>query len=120
MISSAFIASVVPPLDLATFPIFERETKPKTPLGVPKDLDLARRIFQANCGPASFAALREGAINYRDHAQYGPESLSGLEVMCLMFAAFQRVAPQEDIGINLHDAYQKALAMHEAQKRGGR
>ena len=39
--------------------------------------------------------------------------------MCLMFAAFQRIAPQEDIGIDLHDAYQKALVMHEAQKRGG-
>jgi hypothetical protein len=49
---------------------------------------------------------------------YGPESLSGLEVMCLMFAAFQRVAPQHDIGIELHDAYQKALAIHEEKKRG--
>lgn len=49
---------------------------------------------------------------------YGPEALSGLEVMCVMFAAFQRVAPQHDIGIELHDAYQKALAMHEARKGG--
>ena len=30
-----------------------------------------------------------------------------------------RQESQEDIGIDLHDAYQKALAMHEAQKRGG-
>ena len=50
---------------------------------------------------------------------YGPEALSGLEVMCIMFAAFQRVAPQHDIGIELHDAYQKALALHEARKREG-
>jgi len=28
---------------------------------------------------------------------YGPEALSGLEVMCIMFAAFQRVAPQHDM-----------------------
>jgi hypothetical protein len=35
-----------------------------------------------------------------------------------MFAAFQRVAPQHDIGIELHDAYQKALAIHEEKKRG--
>ena len=35
-----------------------------------------------------------------------------------MFAAFQRIAPQEEIGIDLHDAYQKALALHEARKRG--
>ena len=43
--------------------------------------------------------------NFRRGWSYGPESLPGLEVMCLMFAAFQRVAPQEDIGIDLHDAY---------------
>jgi len=39
--------------------------------------------------------------------------------MCIMFAAFQRVAPQHDIGIELHDAYQEALALHEARKRKG-
>jgi hypothetical protein len=50
---------------------------------------------------------------------YDDEMLSGLEVMCIMFAAFQRVAPQHDIAIDLHDAYQKALAMHEERKRGG-
>ncbi len=50
---------------------------------------------------------------------YGEEMLSGLEVMCVMFAAFQRVAPQHDIAIDLHDAYQKALALHEARKREG-
>lgn len=50
---------------------------------------------------------------------YGPELLSGLEVMCLMFAAFQRVAPQHDLHIDLHDAYAKALAMHEERKRNG-
>jgi len=38
--------------------------------------------------------------------------------MCLMFAAFQRVAPQQELGIDLHDAYQKALATHEERKRG--
>jgi tetratricopeptide (TPR) repeat protein len=51
---------------------------------------------------------------------YGPELLSGLEVMCLMYAAFQRVAPQHDLRIDLHDAYAKALAMHEERKRHDR
>lgn len=50
---------------------------------------------------------------------YGPELLSGLEVMCLMFAAFQRVAPQHDLRIDLHDAYAKALEMHLERKRKG-
>lgn len=52
-------------------------------------------------------------------AAYGDEMLSGLEVMCVMFAAFKRVAPAHDISIDLHDAYQKALALHEARKREG-
>jgi len=52
---------------------------------------------------------------------YGEEMLSGLEVMCVMFAAFKRVAPEQDISIDLHDAYQKekAFALHEARKREG-
>ncbi|MDO8541825.1 MAG: hypothetical protein Q7S40_15420, partial [Opitutaceae bacterium] len=52
-------------------------------------------------------------------AAYGDEMLSGLEVMCVMFAAFKRIAPAHDISIDLHDAYQKALALHEARKREG-
>jgi hypothetical protein len=50
---------------------------------------------------------------------YGDEMLSGLEVMCIMFAAFRRVAPQHDIAIDLHDAYHRALALHEERKRSG-
>ncbi len=50
---------------------------------------------------------------------YGEEMLSGLEVMCVMFAAFQHFAPQHDLAIDLHDAYEKALALHEARKREG-
>ncbi len=50
---------------------------------------------------------------------YSEELLSGLEVMCVMFAAFQHFAPQHDLAIDLHDAYEKALALHEARKREG-
>ncbi len=57
MRTSAIISAVAPPSDFPVFSIFERETKPDAPLGVPDDLDQARRIFHANCGPASFAAL---------------------------------------------------------------
>lgn len=65
------------------------------------------------------AGLNYGSPDKTYHLPlYGPEALSGLEVMCVMFAAFQRVAPQHDIGIKLHDAYEKALAMHEERKDG--
>lgn len=53
--SQASCLNVASPLP--TFPIFLRETMPDAPLGVPDDLGLAQRLFQANCGPASFAAL---------------------------------------------------------------
>ena len=56
--------------------------------------------------------------NYRVPS-FGEEMLSGLEVMCIMFAAFQRFAPQQDLAIDLHDPYQKALALHEGRKREG-
>jgi len=69
------------------------------------------------------AALKgQEGLNYASPAKtyqlqkYGSELLSGLEVMCIMFAGFQRIGPQHDIGIDLHDAYQRALAIHEAQK----
>lgn len=48
---------MVRPLELETFPIFERETCRNAVFYVPNDLELAQGIFQANCGPASFAAL---------------------------------------------------------------
>lgn len=101
----------------------------KSPAAVFYFLDILRRFdamepeaIKRVAGEAAVTG-REG-LNYaspdkRYHVPgYGPEALSGLEVMCLMFAAFQRVAPQHDIGIELHDAYQKALAMHEERKRG--
>ena len=71
---------------------------------------------------AEAAMTGETGLNYASPDKtysvpaYGPEKLSGLEVMCLMFAAFQRIAPQQDIGIELHEPYMKALALHEAKK----
>lgn len=71
---------------------------------------------------AETAMVGQNGLNYASPDKtysvptYGPEKLSGLEVMCIMFAAFQRVAPQHDIGIELHEPYMKALALHEAKK----
>jgi hypothetical protein len=50
-------AHVTHPLELETFPIFERELRSNSEFAVPGDLEIAQGIFQANCGPASFAAL---------------------------------------------------------------
>lgn len=101
----------------------------KSPAAVFYFLDILQR-FDAMEPEAIKRVAGEAAVTGRDGLNfaspdksyklpsYGPDALSGLEVMCLMFAAFQRVAPQHDIGIELHDAYHKALAMHEERKRG--
>jgi len=49
--------AVAAPLHFPSFPIFKRETVPDATFSVPEDLAIAQRLFQANCGPASFAAL---------------------------------------------------------------
>lgn len=81
------------------------------------DVETLQRVA-ADAALAGKAGLDYGSPDksYRVPA-YGEEMLSGLEVMCVMFAAFKRVAPGADISIDLHDAYQKALALHEARKR---
>jgi hypothetical protein len=43
------------------------------------------------------------------------ESFSGLQLMCLMYVAFQRIDPLMDTGIDLKDAYRMALKLHEAK-----
>ena len=40
------------------------------------------------------------------------EQFSGLHLMCLMFVGFKRIDPTVDIGMDLDEAYQTALAMH--------
>jgi hypothetical protein len=40
---------------------------------------------------------------------------SGLHLMCLMFAGFKRVAPEQDVGMDLNDPFLTALQLHQAQ-----
>ncbi len=39
------------------------------------------------------------------------EKFSGLQLMCLMYAGFKRIAPEEDLGMNLEKPYAKALEL---------
>jgi hypothetical protein len=39
------------------------------------------------------------------------ESFSGLQLMCLMFAAFNRFAPEHDVGMDLNEPFLVALQM---------
>ncbi len=43
------------------------------------------------------------------------ENLTGLHLMCLMYAVFTRVAPEHDLGMDLNDSFLTALELHQAQ-----
>lgn len=43
------------------------------------------------------------------------EPLSGLEVMCVLYAGLKRLDPTKPVEIDLHTAYEKALARHRGQ-----
>ncbi len=63
------------------------------------------------------AILGRGGLDTNDSTQkYTLRSLpgrfSGLHLVCLMYAAFKVVAPDQDIGFDLSREYETALAMH--------
>lgn len=43
------------------------------------------------------------------------EPLSGLEVMCVPYAGLKHLDPTKPVEIDLHAAYEKALARHRGQ-----
>ena len=46
------------------------------------------------------------------------EQFSGLQLMCLMYAGFQRFAPDQDVGMDLRGPFLTALELHERKRRG--
>jgi tetratricopeptide (TPR) repeat protein len=47
------------------------------------------------------------------------EKFTGLQLMCLMYAGFKRIAPEQDTGMDLQQAYDSALTLFRS-KRGDR
>jgi len=45
------------------------------------------------------------------------ERFSGLELLCLMYAAFQRFKPDADVGVDMSEIWPMARMMHAARKR---
>jgi hypothetical protein len=41
------------------------------------------------------------------------EKFTGLHLMCLMYAGFKRIAPEHELGIDLHEPFLKALGMFQ-------
>jgi len=46
------------------------------------------------------------------------EEFTGLQLMCLMFAGFKRIAPDQDVGMDLEEPFLTALQMFNAKKGG--
>lgn len=69
------------------------------------------------------ALLGQEGIDYADPAkrhrlkELPGELLSGLEVMCLLYAGLKRIAPTEaDIGFDLNDDFAMALELYHSEK----
>lgn len=50
-------------------------------------------------------------------AAFGNERFSGMELLCLMHAAFQRIQPDADVGADFSEIWSLAQMMYEARKR---
>ena len=47
------------------------------------------------------------------------EKFTGLQLMCLMYVGFKKIAPEQETGMDLEEPYQEALKMFSMKKRGG-
>ena len=45
------------------------------------------------------------------------EKFSGLNLMCLMYAGFKRIAPEHDLQMNLHEPFLIALEMFQKDEK---
>ena len=68
------------------------------------------------------AKLGESGLDYAStekkyHLASCPgESFSGHQLMCLMFAGFKRIAPDQDTGMDLNEPWISALELFNAEK----
>jgi len=47
------------------------------------------------------------------------ETFSGLQMLCLMYVAFQRIDPTADIGVDFKDAYAQAMKLYDSKSDDG-
>jgi len=68
------------------------------------------------------ARLGESGLDYANPEKkytlsaYPGESFSGLQLMCLMYAGFKRIAPEQDTGMDLNEPWITALGLFNAGK----
>jgi len=70
------------------------------------------------------AILGQNGLDYADsEAKYTLRSIpgknfSGLQLMCLMYAGFKRIAPELDQGLDLHEPFLTALELFQQKSKG--
>jgi hypothetical protein len=70
---------------------------------------------------AEAAMAGQGGLDYSSPVAkylvptFKSEPLSGLKVMCVLYAGLKRLDPTKPVEIDLHTAYEKALARHRGQ-----
>jgi Flp pilus assembly protein TadD len=78
----------------------------------------ARRVGEITF---EIARLGESGLDYSSPepkyrlTAYPEESFSGLQLMCLMYAGFKRIAPDQDTGMDLNEPWLSALGLFNAK-----
>jgi hypothetical protein len=68
------------------------------------------------------ARLGESGLDYANPEKkytlsaYPGESFSGLQLMCLMYTGFKRIAPDQDTGMDLNEPWITALGLFNSGK----
>ena len=68
------------------------------------------------------ARLGESGLDYSNPEKkytlsaYPGESFSGLQLMCIMYAGFKRIAPEQETGMDLNEPWITALELFESKK----
>jgi tetratricopeptide (TPR) repeat protein len=113
-----------PPKEGTTNPVLLRE---KHPAAVFYFLDALKRfdaMTPEDIRNVAFeiALLGRSGLDYSDPAEkYELKTIpnrkfSGLQLMCLMFAGFKRVAPEQDVGMDLEEPFLTALRLYNQQQ----
>lgn len=109
----------------ASDPDFFKSQKPAMTLFLLNAIERLEKLSDEQVKQIGLEIGMRGAegINYTSGEQthtisiFPGETFSGLQLLCLMYVAFQRIDPNVDIGVDFKEAYEMALKMHDARNK---
>jgi hypothetical protein len=76
------------------------------PAAIPDSRGLSNSSHPSERKSENAAAPRiSNSSRKKPHSAYPGESFSGLQLICLMYAGFKRIAPEQDTGMDLNDPW---------------